>query len=71
MIRKYERKATTTASRCVRVSSSFSPENSSSSMMPEVRPKIVRCSNQTPSIATAAMPRMNQREGSGARLSAK
>src|SRR5258708_11722451 len=50
---------------------SFSPENSTSSRIPELRPKSVRLSNQTAIIATAATPSSSQREGSGAPLSAQ
>ena len=45
------------------------PENSTSSMIPGVRPNRLRPSIHTPSIATAAMANTSQREGSGARLS--
>ena len=39
--------------------------------MPDWRPNSVRYSSHTPSIATAATPSTSQRDGSGARLSAK
>jgi hypothetical protein len=41
------------------------------SRIPDWRPKSVLNSIHTPSIATAATPSTSQREGSGARLSAK
>ena len=69
MMRKKPRNTTAAASRWVRVSSSFSPENIISSRMPGWRPKSVRYSIHTPSMATAATASTSQREGSGARLS--
>ena len=62
--RNQVRNTTAAASRWWRDSSSFSPENSSSSITPGVRPKMARYSSQIPAVPSATMTISGQREGS-------
>ena len=58
------RNTTAAASRWLRDSSIFRPPNITSSMIPEVRPKIARYSSQTPSIPAATIASSSHVEGS-------
>jgi len=66
--RNQVRNTTAPASRWLRLSSSFMPENSISSMIPGVRPNRARYSSQIPTMPSIATAMISQREGSTLRF---